>query len=351
VVLSGGLGPTEDDRTREAAARALRVPLRRDEELASRIAERARARGRSPGEPSLRQADMPGGAEAIRNDHGTAPAIWFEREGRVLIALPGVPTELVAIWREEIAPRLAARGGLPSGRRFLRTTGIPESMLQGMLPPLEGEGVERVITCNTSGVDLQLIAWGDEAGPALDLEEERLSAALGDAVYAREERADLAAVVGRLLEERSETLATAESCTGGLLGHRLTEVPGSSAWFLRGWVVYSNEAKVEELGVPAETVAAHGAVSEPVARALAEGAARHADWGVGITGIAGPTGGSEERPVGTVHYAVSRAGGETSCRRVRLPGSRSEVKQRSAQAALDMLRRRLTGLPLKPGRR
>jgi nicotinamide-nucleotide amidase len=350
VVVSGGLGPTEDDRTREAIARAAGAPLRRDEALAARIAERARARGRKVGEPSLRQADLPAGAEAIRNEAGTAPGIWLERDGRVLVALPGVPSELVAMWEREVAPRLAALGGVASGRRFLRTTGIPESLLQGMLPPVESEGVERVITCSTAGVDVQLVGWGEAACDALDVEAARLSAALGDAVYATEERADLAEVAGRLLLGRSETVAVAESCTGGLLGHRLTEVPGSSGWFVRGWVVYTNEAKVEELGVPEEAIRAHGAVSEPVARALAEGAARHAEWGVGITGIAGPTGGSDEKPVGTVHYAVARRGEDTAWRRVRLPGSRGEVKARSAQAALDLLRRRLMGLPLKPGR-
>jgi nicotinamide-nucleotide amidase len=283
----------------------------------------------------------------LDNPRGTAPGQCLEVEGCALFLLPGVPHELDGMIERHLRPWLERRGGEAGLESVtLRVAGLPESVVEERLAPAYGEFGRRAITVLASAGDVRVRA--SARGPAatrqalLAAMADRLAALLGDAVYSRSEAETLEVVVGSLLRGAGRSVGAAESCTGGLVAERLTRVPGSSDYFVGGAVVYSNRLKTELLGVPEELLRAHGAVSEPVALAMAAGArtAFGADWAVAVTGIAGPGGGSAEKPVGTVHLAVA-GGEEVEHRRYRLPGDREMVRWLASQMALDLLRRRL----------
>lgn len=350
VLVTGGLGPTTDDVTREAAADALGRTLRLDEEVLATIKERFRAFGREMPAVNRKQALVPDGpAEVLPNPRGSAPGLRLDAPGgAALFLFPGVPRELEGMAGERLVPWLAERsGGARRERIALKVASMAESAVEERIAPAYDEfGKEAITVLAGSGeITVRCVAGGpeEERRARLRQMEERLAGLLGDAVYTRQEDDTLEAAVGRLLIERCQTLVTAESCTGGLVAERLTRVPGSSGCFLGGAVTYSDRLKTALLGVPEEMLAEHGAVSEPVARAMAEGARRNlgADWSVAITGIAGPDGGSDEKPVGTVHLAWAGPDGGVDHRHVRFPGSRDWVRALSAQAALEGLRRRL----------
>lgn len=353
VICCGGLGPTPDDRTRDVVSAVYGRPFELDESWLTAIRERFRARGLAMPESNRRQAQVPRGGVLFPNPAGTAPALAIDDPSLGLtVLLPGPPRELHALFDEQIAPFLASRLAPDRGpvlRRVLRTTGLAESQVAERVSDL----VERMAPLTLAflpvgiGIDLRITSWGElaaaDAERAIDHAFRALAERLGDAVYG-EGDADLAAVVGRVLGDAGLTVATAESCTGGLAAKRLTDLPGASAWVVGGVVAYSNGVKEALLGVPAAMLEAHGAVSEPVARAMLEGvrAATGADCAVAITGIAGPGGGTQDKPVGTVWIAAAAPGG-TEARLVRFVGTRSDVRERAAQAAFallfDLLRR------------
>lgn len=344
VVLTGGLGPTEDDRTREALSRALRAPLVRDPERLEVLEARFRARGYRWSEAQARQAVRPEGSAWIENPVGSAPGIAFARQGHRLFALPGVPAEMTEMFESGVAPGLAS--GTPPARRTLKVAGRAESFVDELVRDLYATpGLEATILAKPSGIELRLAATADRpdaAAAILARAESAMSARLGPDLFGKDD-ATLPSVVGRLLRERGETVGTAESCTAGLLAAALTDVAGSSDWYRGGVVVYANDLKTALLGVSEETLRAHGAVSEPVALEMARGARERVatTYGIGITGIAGPSGGSAEKPVGLVHLAVSGPQGDAASRHL-FSGDRSLVRERAVYAALDLLRRRLS---------
>lgn len=359
VLVTGGLGPTADDVTREAAASALGRGLRLEPEVLESIEARFRAHGFRMPDVNRRQAMVLEGARVLANRLGSAPGQAVEGEGAALFLFPGVPLELEAMIADHLEPWLAARSaGRSRENAWLKVACLPESEVEERISPAYEEFGREWITilCSPGEVRLRVSAEGAEAERRRRLDEirERLRELVGDAVFTDREEESLEGVVGELLRRAGATLSVAESCTGGLLAERLTRVPGSSDYFAGGAVAYTNRLKTELAGVPEELLASHGAVSEPVARALAEGARRafHTDWGIGITGVAGPGGGSEAKPVGTVHLAVAGpADGEVEHRRLRFPGDRERIRWQSSQFALEMLRRRLLGLPALAGRR
>lgn len=346
VICTGGLGPTRDDVTKTAVARAFGRPLRFDEALWSELASRwSRMGGRIP-ESNRSQAQVPEGAEVFPNPRGTAPGLALEDDdGRFCVLLPGVPSEMRGILEASLLPWLARRGGrVRAHRRLLRTTGIAESAIADRV----ADHLDRVPNLaiaylpDPTGVDLRLTVWSEaeaEARRVLDEAEAALRSLLDPHVFAVGER-ELAEVVGEMLRARRWRLAVAESCTGGLLGERITAIPGASDYFWGGALAYDDEAKVRLLGVPRETIEAHGAVSREAAAAMAAGVRARAgvEVGAAITGVAGPAGGTAEKPVGTVWLAVSTATAERAVHRL-LPGDRAQVRLRAAHAALDLVRR------------
>lgn len=362
LIVSGGLGPTRDDITKRAVAEVLGKPLHHDPAILAHLEDLYRRRGIAQMPDANRsQADVPEGATVLENRWGTAPGLWLEdQEGRVVVLLPGVPAEMRGLLEHEVLPRLRkgiadadakTQGSAPVVRsRMLRTTGIAESALADLvgdparfLPP----SVTLAWLPSFDGTDLRLTAWrlpGTEADAALEAGVQALRPKLGAVCYADGET-DLAAVVLDLLADKGARLATAESCTGGLLGERLTNIPGSSRVYRGGVVAYDNDVKLHLLGVSSETLAAHGAVSEAVAREMAAGAGRvlDADAALAVTGIAGPTGAAPGKPVGTVWIAVRWRDQLRAFTHV-LPGSRDAVRRRAAQWALDYLRRVVTGV-------
>ena len=350
VLATGGLGPTRDDMTKKVVADLLGKPLYLDENLLRALETRFKRHGWGPMPAVNRtQAEVPEGATVLPNPRGSAPGLWIEEAGRVVILLPGVPSEMRGLLVEEVLPRLVARqaGGARVVRsRTLRTTGVSESALGERVGPLEESlaPLSLAYLPSAEGVDLRLTAWSlppDEADRLLATGGDRLRRELGDHFYG-EEDTSLAATVIDLLKTRGKTLAVAESCTGGMVGARLTAVPGASAVFVGGVLGYDDTVKREQLGVPSEVLEQHGAVSEEAARAMAAGAARvfKTTCAMAVTGIAGPGGGTPEKPVGTVWLAVLMDGNTTAVKRT-FPGSREEIRGRSAQAVLDLLRRRL----------
>ncbi|MCU0304771.1 MAG: CinA family nicotinamide mononucleotide deamidase-related protein [Thermoanaerobaculales bacterium] len=349
VVVTGGLGPTADDVTRDAVARALGRAIEHDPAVAGWIRERYAAQGREMPVHAPSMARVVAGSRPLPNLRGAAPGLLVELGDRVLAVLPGPPWEMVEMLERDVLPVVASWD--PGARRLSRTLlvgGVFESDVEQRVRPLyERFGRDDVSILASYGV-VRLVLWAAGDGPAamdrLGEMERAFSERLGNDLAG----VDLtglaeAAVVG--LRRRGERLATAESCTGGLVSARLTDVPGASEVFVGGVVAYSNEVKELELEVPLATLVGHGAVSEAVARAMAEGARRRlaADWGVAITGIAGPTGGTEDKPVGLVHWAVAGPDGVAAAHRV-FPGDRSVVREWSCNSALDLLRRRLAGL-------
>jgi nicotinamide-nucleotide amidase len=347
VVMIGGLGPTEDDVTRAAVAQVLGLPLEVHEQVVERIRERFARRDMVMPEINRRQAMVPRGAVLIDNPHGTAPGLWIEHGPTSIVLLPGPPREMTpmieAVIRERLAPNV---GGVSLVRRVLRITGRTESDVDTHAQPVYGRWAQGAIPITTTilavmgQIELHLtaVAPGGAADKALDAAVGELTAVLGSSVYSDDGRT-LEVVVGDLLRARQFTVGVAESCTGGLLMSRLTDVPGSSTYVERGFVCYSNASKIELLDVPEDLLAVHGAVSEPVARAMASGARTRAgtDVGIGVTGIAGPDGGTPDKPVGTVAVAVD-VRGDVRVRTFQFIGGRDQVKFQGSQAALNMLR-------------
>ena len=352
VVVTGGLGPTPDDVTRKGVSQALARPLSLDADILENL--RARWRGRGGRDPmpanNELQAMVPRGATIVPNPVGSAPGLQIQHEASTLFVLPGVPMEMEAMAEQTIAPWIRARAARSVTYFTLRTHGIWESVLAEKLHDLASAlpGYAVAYLPGGGGVDVRVrLPLGDPAG--LDELRERARRVLLERIGAYafgEDDESLESVVGKWLVARGYHLAIAESCTGGLLAGRITDVPGSSAYFDRGVVCYSNAAKVALAGVPASLIEEHGAVSEPVARALASGVAKVSgtEVGIGVTGIAGPTGGTPDKPVGTVHVACFAPEGEWH-RHLRLTGSRGLIRDRSVTAALDLVRRLLAGLP------
>lgn len=351
VITTGGLGPTRDDITKQVVADLFHAPLELDNAYLEELRQRFERFGRGPmSEKNRSQAEIPRGATKLVNRWGTAPGLWLEGEPGIVVMLPGVPREMRGLLADEVLPRIRKRVAVQTGKqalvtrsRVLRTTGISESSLADVL-----DGVEEAIAPLTlaflptvAGVDLRITAWEMEGGAsatrlgrAVDL----LLPRLGSRYYASDD-GDLAAVLLEALGGAGHRLAVAESCTGGLVGGRLTAVPGSSAVFIGGVVAYDDRVKEDILGVPKAILEAHGAVSEAVATAMADGVATRFGTAaaVAVTGIAGPGGGTEEKPVGTVCIAGRVGDAQRVVRRV-IPGDREGIRQRSAQAALDLLR-------------
>jgi nicotinamide-nucleotide amidase len=348
IAMTGGLGPTEDDITRVAVARVLEAPLEPDEAIVDRIRERFMKRGLTMPEINRRQAMVPRGAAVLPNPNGTAPGLWLEHGRTAIVLLPGPPREMKPMFDAVVHHRLAPRaGGAGLFRRVLRITGRTESDVDARTQPIYGKWTSQAVPITTTilavlgQIELHLTARAASralADAALDAAVVELGGELGDSIYSADGRS-LETVVGDALRAKGFTIAVAESCTGGLLASRLTDVPGSSAYVDRGVVCYSNRAKVESLGIAEALLAEHGAVSEPVALAMADSirVQATASVGVGITGIAGPGGGTPEKPVGTVVIAVVAAK-EARVRTFQFVGAREQVKFQSTQAALNMLR-------------
>lgn len=354
VLCMGGLGPTEDDRTRETLAKLLGRKLIFDPAIRDHIRDRFRRRGVPVAASNLKQCYVIEGAEVLDNPNGTAPGQWLETGRRMIALLPGPPQEILPMFENEVLPRLARFGRGLTVRRILRLTGLGESAMEMKLKPLYRivpEGVTVTTLAAPGDLSIRLTYSGpapkEPAEGRLDGFERAVVRVLGPWIYSRSGES-LEAVVGARLKSRGLTIACAESCTGGLIGHRLTEVPGSSGYFLESAVVYSNRAKVRRLGVPAVLIEKHGAVSAPVARAMALGVRRTsgADLGLAVTGIAGPGGGTPRKPVGLVYIALARRRGVSVTRNVFF-GGRSQVKFQSSQKALDLVRKALTPKPGK----
>ena len=345
VIASGGLGPTEDDRTRDAVADLLGRKLARDPAVMSRIEARFRQLGRTMSEVNARQAMVPEGATVLENDRGTAPGLWLEAGGRIVILLPGPPHELKAMFSAQVEPRLERFStGVRLVARELRVAGMGESDVDQRIAPIytRHSDVQTTILAAPGEIQIHLRAWSADipaAESVLQQIQESIVLTLGEAVFTTAGES-MEEVVARELTMRQATIATAESCTGGLLAERLTRISGSSAYFLGGVVSYSNTLKSAWVDVPAEIIESRGAVSPEVAVALADGIRRRtgATIGVGVTGIAGPTGGTPEKPVGTVHVAIADATGSKE-RGVRYPGERDRIRWQASQTALDLVRR------------
>jgi nicotinamide-nucleotide amidase len=346
VVMSGGMGPTEDDLTSEVVASVLGVPLELHEPSLRAIEERMRSFGRVMTPNNAKQARFPRGAEPIPNRFGSAPG-FAARIGRAtLFCLPGVPVEFKGLCDEAVIPRLAARAGDVPAARLLKLFAVPESHADDAMRPVMQDPANRDVRfgfrAHWPEVHVKWSVPGPGAAARADAILARVREIFGDRAWG-EGKDELPALVVARLAARGERVALAESCTGGLLAELVTAVPGASAVFDLGVVAYANAMKERLLGVPADVLAAHGAVSEPVARALAEGARRvsGAHWGVGVTGIAGPSGGTPEKPVGTVHLAIAGPAGTTAVQRA-YRGDRERIRRHAAYDALDLLRRALS---------
>ena len=349
VLVSGGLGPTADDLTREAAAVALGVGLVENPVVFEQIERRFAAMGRRLSANNRKQAEVLVGAEVLDNPNGTAPGQLFEREGKALFLFPGVPFELDRMAGGFLVPWLEVRSGGASRETWtIKVAMRPESEVDQALGPAYAEfGREWITVLAGAGeVRILLTAAGTESERRERLAgmRERALALLGESVFGEGPETTLESVVAGFLADGGWTLATAESCTGGLVAERMTRVPGASALFVGGVVVYSNELKSSLLDVPPELLQRDGAVSEAVAKAMATGVCRRlgSDVGVSLTGVAGPGGGSVEKPVGTVHIAVAGPGdAPVEHRTARFPGNRERIRLFASQMALEMLRRRL----------
>lgn len=348
VIGIGGLGPTEDDRTREAVAELLGRKLVRNGEVVARMEERFRARGRKMAAVNLRQAMVPEGAEWLPNDQGTAPGLWLTTEDeRIVLLLPGPPQELKPLFEQHCLARLRPRAPKHAfAHKVLKVVGLAESDIEERIAPLyrQVSNPETTLLAMPGQVEIHLRATGADTGDALrqvDELAERLELALGDHVFARGPES-LEQVVGLYLMMRGATLAVAESCTGGLVAERLTNVPGSSHYFLGGVVGYSDKMKSKLAGVPETLLRRKGEVSAEVAEALAKGMRRRAGavLGLAVTGIAGPSGGMPDKPVGTVFLALADAH-RVKSEKHRFLGDRERIRWQASQAALDLVRRKL----------
>jgi len=347
ILLTGGLGPTEDDLTRDVVAEVLGRPLHEVEELRRRLQGRFARMGRPMPENNLRQTLVPEGGEWLENRNGTAPGIWIQYRDHIVVLLPGPPRELEPLFEATCIPRLERVA--PPRRiktRVYKVVGLPESEVDQLIAPFYRpyKNPATTILAALGSIEVHLRAQAateQEAEARLAELGDKVELALGNHVYSTKGES-LEEVVGMYLVMRQKTLAVAESCTGGLLAERLTRISGSSTYFLGGAVCYTNEMKTRWAGVPAELIQIHGAVSKPVAQAMAEGVRARAgsSIGVGITGIAGPTGGSSEKPVGLVFVGLADERG-TQVREFHFPGSRERVRLWATQMALEMVRRRI----------
>ena len=353
VVMMGGLGPTPDDLTRKAVATALNRPLQLEESVLAHIRERGKKAARKLPSSVETMALVPRGSEVWQNPVGAAPGIRLEYRKKPVFLLPGPPQEFETLAEQFVVPWLKERSGTHVDSFTLRTFGLFESQLHeriGNLPD-SWHGASLAYLPSWFGVDLRVTVLGANAALVREVAERayhELTERVGGVIYAKGIET-MEQVVSELLLERKWKIATAESCTGGLLSKRLTDLPGSSRYLERGFVTYSNDAKQQILGVSLEDLSAHGAVSAAVAESMAHGAREkaHVEVGIGITGIAGPDGGTEKKPVGTVFIALSSPLGD-AVRVFRFMGTRSTVRERAAQTALDMLRRHLAELPVDP---
>jgi nicotinamide-nucleotide amidase len=345
VITIGGLGPTEDDITRKVVARVLRRQLVLDDGILAAIENRFKARGVDMPKNNARQALILSGSDVLENRNGTAPGLWIDADRNHVVLLPGPPSELMPMFEEACAPRLRKlAGGLALSRRIFRTTGLPESALDARIAPIyqKHRNIETTVLAKPGQVDIRLTTSGKseaEADRAVQLLADEIERELRDYIFTNTEQS-MEEVVGMYLAMKQATISVAESCTGGMLAERLTSVDGSSRYFMSGIITYSNQSKIDLAGIPPLLLEMQGAVSEEVARGLAEGVREKlgTTLGVGITGIAGPSGGSPEKPVGTVHIAVAGPSGTTH-QVYRFPGSRDRVRWQATQAALNMTRR------------
>jgi nicotinamide-nucleotide amidase len=351
LIFSGGLGPTEDDLTRESVAEALGLSLRRDPELVAWMEQRFASYKFKMSANNLKQADVISGATVLPNPNGTAPGQWisgkYEQRERIILLLPGPPHELKALFEQQCYERLRAK--LPEqfiANRVLKIVGMGESQCDARVAPLytAAANVETTILAGAGEIQLHLKTSDsslEAAQKRVDALVEKIEEELGDFVFS-DNGDSLEQIVGYYLQMRNATLAVAESCTGGLVAERLTSVSGSSRYFVGGAVVYSNPLKTSMADVPARLIEKHGSVSREVAIAMAEGIRRRCGTTVGIstTGVAGPTGGTEEKPVGLVFHALAGAG-ETEVIERRFPGDRQRIRWFASQVALDMVRRKL----------
>jgi nicotinamide-nucleotide amidase len=350
IFVTGGLGPTSDDITRDVTAELLRLKLEENAELLSSLKERLRVRGIKWVSSIARQAQVPAGAQILPNENGSASGLYLKANINPAIAsphvflLPGPPRELQPMFRDHAMSilRSIVKGPPPVERRFYKIAVMGESVIEEKIGSkiLAIPGVEVGYCARPGEVDVRII--GERT--ALDRADKIVRGELGDVIFTDDDRA-LEEVLVKLLTDRKQTLATAESCTGGLLANRITNVPGASAVLLAGYVCYANEAKIDILGVDPQLIQNHGSVSEEVARAMAEGARKRAasTHALSTTGIAGPDGGSPDKPVGTVYVALA-CDRETKVRKLFFPSDRETFKQLVAQVAFELLRRKLIAL-------
>ncbi len=344
VLVTGGLGPTDDDVTRQALAEFLGVPLEFNSELFDQISQFFARRHLSMAQANKTQAYLPAGANGLANPLGTAPGMMAEAAGKVIACMPGVPKEMECMFLESVAPRLKAyAAGQVVVIGKVMCFGAGESTIADKLGRLMERGRNPLINSTASAgvITLHIVAAAAEKADAEEMVKRQgaqLAEILGDLVYGYDGQS-LAEVVGAALKERKKTLAVAESCTGGLLGKLITDVPGSSDYFKCGWITYCNEAKISELGIRLELIEKHGAVSEQVSRAMARQARLKAgaDYAMGITGISGPGGATEQKPVGLVYISLDCAE-KSLCEKHIFLHSRQTVRLRSALTALNMLR-------------
>ncbi len=354
VLICGGLGPTQDDLTRESVADVTGRELVRDDDAEHRLREFFARRGYTPTDNNLKQTAVPEGGRLLENTCGTAPGLFVEHDGKLIFAVPGPPPEMREMMQREVLPILRERLGdlQPVHTRILRMADIGESSLVAEIEDIIREQTDPTVApyAKPGEVTLRLAtkaASEDEAARCFDAMEQRLRERIGEYIYGVDEET-MEVAVGNALRERGATVAVAESCTGGLIASRITDVSGSSDYMLGGVVAYANEIKQRILSVPGEMLAEHGAVSEPVAQAMATGARElyGADYAVSTTGIAGPTGGTEEKPVGLVYAAVAGPDG-VICDEMNWPGTREQFKRRVSQNALNMLRKRVLGIEVQ----
>ena len=347
VIATGGLGPTEDDITRKVFARVLRRQMVLQDDILEAVRERFRNRGLEMPANNARQALVPVGGRVLENRLGTAPGLWLEEGEVVVILLPGVPSEMKAIFEESCLPLLRQRSkGSHLVTRVLRSTGMTESQLDEQIAPIYTPYKNPVTTILSGRGEIQIHLTGraksrQEAEALVQRVADEIHLKLGDCVFSTGDQS-LEQIVGECLLRKKETLAVAESCTGGLIAERMTRVPGSSRYFLGGVTCYSNRSKVEFTGMPPLLLEMNGAVSAEVAKSLAEGIRDRmgSSIGVGVTGVAGPSGGSPQKPVGLVHLALAM-GNQVEHRECRFSGDRERIRFWASQTALDMVRRRL----------
>jgi nicotinamide-nucleotide amidase len=348
LIATGGLGPTEDDRTREVLASVLGKKLLLKRDLLDRIEERFARRGMKMPAVNKKQAYVIEDAAVLENHNGTAPGLWIDTGAHTIVLLPGPPHEMRPMFEKSVWPRLQTFKKSYVVRREIKTAGLTESKIESWLVDLYPRlpGIQLTTLARPGQISLHLSSVSHKslsrARQNVDRATKRLCRVLKEGVFTIEGE-ELEEVIGKHLEKTGQTLAVAESCTGGYLGHRITNVPGSSAYFLQGIIAYNNQAKIDFLGIPQEKIEKYGAVSAQVARAMATGIRKraNADYGLSITGIAGPSGGTEDKPVGLVYTALA-AENKVSVKKNLFLGDRNAIKFQSSQRVLDMLRRYLS---------